>query len=145
MTWGSLKLLLSHGRAVQPSRKILKRKVSHPRGFMTFPTNQCQNTYFEGVKIFYNHSACRFMSFHWTVSLDEGAMSRNLSSLLWLPVLLSSAKSACKSLPFARLLNSTDLEGIEGYRLWHRVINLLIDWRYFLVISSFMICATLLV
>jgi hypothetical protein len=45
-------------------------------------------------------------------SFDAG-INRSLSSEA-LPEPFSSDKSACRSLPFARLLNSTDFEGSAG-------------------------------
>uniref|UniRef100_J3LRW8 Uncharacterized protein n=1 Tax=Oryza brachyantha TaxID=4533 RepID=J3LRW8_ORYBR len=56
-----------------------------------------------------------------------------------------STRRDCRSLPLAKLLNSTDLDGSVGYFLWQKVISLFTDCRYFLVVSSFMMCATLLV
>lgn len=74
------------------------------------------------------------------------AASTNLS-LSSLPSFLAlcSANSAWRSLPLAKLLNSTDLDGSVGYFLWQKVISLLTDCKYLRVISSFMMWATLLV
>jgi len=72
----------------------------------------------------------------------DAATNRRVSSEFFA---FCSARRDCRSLPFARLLNSTDFDGSVGYFLWQNVMSLFTDCRYFLVASSFMMWATLFV